>query len=270
MKFLFFVLGTFLVLLPFRSFAAFEPGKEPCLFLARGSSGIACPELENGFIVNPALLANAPMRVSLFYRNYFGIKTLNDMALGMNFTVSGLPLGFFIGQFGTSNYKEQEIRFSGAWHFSKTFTVGGSVNLYFLRIKNYGNHFATGATVSLFYRLFPYLNFASVVGNLNEPKLSNERGAIPLYFTMGFEIIPSSAISVSLDIFKDNQFDFAFRYGLRYSFNRLLKFFVGFRQQVHAFASGIQLNCSIFHLNYSFELHPELGMSNAFEVTYAF
>lgn len=192
------------------------------------------------------------------------------MALGMNFTTSGLPLGFFISQFGTSNYKEQEIRLSSAWHFSPTFAMGGSVNLYFLHIKNYGNQFTVGTTVSLFYRLLPYLNFASVVGNLNEPKLSNERGAIPLYFTMGFEIIPSSAISVSVDIFKDNQFDFAFRYGLRYTINRLLKFFVGFRQQVHTFASGIQLNCNFFHFNYSFEFHPELGMSNAFEVTYAF
>ncbi len=120
------------------------------------------------------------------------------------------------------------------------------------------------------HRLLPYLNFASVVGNLNEPKLSNERGAIPLYFTLGFEIIPVSAISLSFDIFKDDQFDFAFRYGLRYTANRFLKFFVGFRQQVHTFASGIQLNCNFFHLNYSFEFHPELGMNNAFEVTYAF
>ncbi len=153
MKFLFGILGISLIFWPFRSFAAFEPGKAPCLFLARGSSGVACPELENGFVVNPALLANVPMRVSLFYRNYFGIKTLNEMALAMNFTTPVAPLGLFVSQFGTSNYREQEIRLSSAWHFSQTLVIGGSVNLYFLHIKNYGNQFTVGSTVSLFYRL---------------------------------------------------------------------------------------------------------------------
>lgn len=271
MKFL--MTRTALFLLFALSFAhgAFEPGKKPCAYLARGSSGIAVEGMESGFMINPSLLAlKGESHISLFYRNYYGLPQLNEIAMAFKWNVFHLPFGFFVSQFGDKNYHEQELYFATSWSPFENFSLGISVSLYFLRIKNYGQSVAFGNKLAFRYKLLPHLNFATTIGNLNEPKLNHKRGEIPVYFISGFEFLPIKSISISFDIFKDNRFDFDFRYGLGYQLNSYFEFLVGFRQQVHTFTSGIQIKKAMFHVNYAFEIHPDLGFSNAFEVAYVF
>ncbi len=269
-------LGLFVILLLLLigsrgAYASFEPGKWPCAYLARGSSGIAVGHLQNGFLVNPALLnLKAANQISLFYRNYYTISDLNDLSLSAEFSFYKIPVGFTFSQFGDKNYREQTMSIAAAWSPVKNLSLGAAAQMFLLNVKRYGKSSAFGTILSLHYQIMPKFSLAAVAGNLNEPKLSDRRGAVPVYFLTGFEFLPVDNLSLSLDIFKDNQFDFDFRYGLGYRLISSIEILLGFRQQVHAVTAGIQINKLMVHFGYALEMHPDLGISNAIEVAYVF
>ncbi len=262
-----FVLLTVLRLLH----ASFEPGKWPAAFLARGSSGIAVMGLENGFIVNPALLVGQKSNnISLFYRNYYSLSDLNDFSIAARFRIFKIPLGVSFNQFGDRNYHEQTLSFNAAWTFVKNFSFGADVRLFLLNVRHYGQASAFGGSLGLHYRLSKKIAIAAIAGNLNEPRLNGRGGNIPVYFSTGLEVKPVNKLSLSFDIFKDNRFDFDFRYGLGYQVFSSIELLLGFRQQIHAFTAGIQIRKMMVHFGYALEMHPDLGISNAIEVGYVF
>ncbi len=265
------ILYTFIFLSVFRNtgFASFEPGRKPCSYLARGSSGIASAGLSSGFLVNPALLALTNQNeLNLFYRNYYSIPQFNEIALSLNFRFFKIPTGLSISQFGNNNYKEQELFFSSAMKLSDNFSIGFAAQLYLLQIKKYGNYSSFGTIIASHLNLLPWLSLATVVGNLNEPEMKGHKGDIPVYFISGVQIKPLNQLELTFDIFKDSRFNFDFRYGLSYKLASSVQFLLGFREQVHTFSIGLEIRKKIIRLNYAFEYHPELGVSNSFGVAY--
>jgi len=252
-------------------YAAFEPGKWPCAYLARGSSGIAVSHLENGYLVNPALLTfKSNNRLGLFYRNYYSINDLNDFVLSGRFSLFKMPLGLSVSQFGDKNYHEQTFFLGSAFGLSKTISLGFGLQMFLLSVKHYSQSTAWGALLALHYRVSDKIGLAAVAGNLNEPQLNGHKGDIPVYFNTGVQFAPNKKISFSLDVFKDENFDFDFRYGVGYRVFTLVELLAGFKQQTHAFTAGIQINKMMVHFGYALEMHPDLGVSNAIEVGYVF
>ena len=251
--------------------ASFEPGKWPAAYLARGSSGIAVTGLENGFIVNPALLPwQEGNNISLFYRNYYSLSNLNDFSLAARFRIFEIPLGISFDQFGDRNYHEQTLSFNAAWTFAKNLSFGAAVRLFLLNVRHYRQTSAFGGSLGLHYRFSKKIAVAAVAGNLNEPRLYGRQGNIPVYFSTGLEVEPVKKLSLSFDIFKDNRFDFDFRFGVGYQMFSSIKLLLGFQQQIHAFTAGIQIRKTMVHFGYALEMHPDLGISNAIEVGYVF
>ncbi len=256
---------------PRKAAASFEPGKWPCAFLARGSSGIAVSGLENGFVINPALLTDSSANsLSVFYRNYYGLSDLNDFNLTLQWRFFRMPMGGAFGQFGDKNYREQTLIWAMAWSITKHFSLGLALQVFWLNIKHYGQATALGSLLAVHYKISSQLSLATVAGNLNEPRLNGRADAIPVYFDTGLQWKPLQRLSFSLDIFKDDRFDFDFRYGLGYHFVPSIELLAGFRQQTHTFTAGLQIRKMMIHFGYALEWHPELGVSNAIEVTYAF
>ncbi len=251
--------------------ASFEPGKWPCAFLARGSSGIAVSHLQNGFVVNPALLTGMRSNsLGVFYRNYYAISDLNDFNLTVRFRLFNVPLGFSFGQFGDKRYREQTAVWAAGWPLGDKLSFGAAVQIFLLNIKRYGRSVAVGSLVALRYKISAKWRVAAVAGNLNEPRLNGRTGDIPVYFSTGLEFKPHKRFSLSWDIFKDERFPFDFRYGLGYLLFPSIEVLVGFRQQVHTFTAGIQIRKTMIRFAYALEVHPDLGVSNAIEVNYVF
>ncbi len=250
--------------------ASFEPGRLPPAYLALGSSGIASTQAPF-FNINPALLAfGSPSELNLQYRNFYNISQLNEFGLSFNTRIKGLPFGLFVSQFGDKNYKEQQAALAVSFTIYERLNIGFLFRNYFLQIKNYGQYYSYGLTAALHLRILSWLNLASVFGNFNEPKLTNQSKDIPVYFIQGIQIEVFPGAQLTLDLFKDERYEFDYRAGLSYQLNKMFKVLAGFRQQIHSFSFGIIFTRKFVTLSYALEIHPNLGASNAVAVGYHF
>ncbi len=249
---------------------SFEPGRLPPAYLALGSSGVAS-ERARFFSNNPALVALVEQNeLSLQYRNFYNIAQLNEFGLSFLGQVKHWPFGLFVRQFGDQNYREQQLAVVLGRTFFKTLALGVAIQSYFLQIKNYGNYQAFGLTLGMQLRLFKWLNLASVVGNINQPKLGPYRGDIPVWFVNGLYLKLLPALHVTFDLFKDERFDFDYRTGVRVKLSRPFTLLFGFRQQVHSFSAGFIFKRKVVSVCYALEYHLNLGVSNAISVGYYF
>ncbi len=257
-----------MLLIPLFVYASFEPGRLPPAFIGLGSSGIASNQ-SLFFPNNPALIVFCSRPAfNLQYRNFYSIPQLNEFALSFQKKLKFLPVGMFISQFGDKRYQESQLSLSLAHTLFKRLSLGLQLHSYYLHIKNYGNYQAFGLSLGLHLKVSSFLSIAGVFGNFNEPKFKNNYGKLPVYFTSGlaFQLLPQAQLS--LDIFKDELFDFDYRIGLKYQLFKMISFLFGFRQQVHTFSTGIIFKRKIFSFCYALEYHPSLGVSNAVSVAY--
>ena len=120
--------------------AAFEFKGHGCVFLANGSSGVASQNNTFSIFINPAKIAKLNnTNIEIYYRNYFGLKDLNQISLANHLRIGKVPIGFGITRYGNKVYSETEIRVGSAIELSNNINFGISINAYHLKIENYGN-----------------------------------------------------------------------------------------------------------------------------------
>lgn len=251
--------------------ASFEHRDQGCEYLSAGSSGIALRNTSFAVFNNPAkilLLENA--NINLFYRNYYGLKEINQISLANHFHLYSLPMGLGITTYGNKLYRETELRTAMAFKLIQQIQIGVSFNLYYLDIKNYGTAMSWGFDLALMKDISDYVSMAFVVSNLNEPKIGSSAERIPTHFTFGLAYQPLQNTALCFDIVKDDQFDFDYRFGVQYNLNSWLSFMCGFRDMVNSFSAGLKISNDNYILNYAFQYHPDLGGSNSMSVGYAF
>ena len=109
-----------------------------------------------------------------------------------------------------------------------------------------------------------------MVSNLNEPRLGKAKERIPLYFVIGFSIKPTEQAEISLDIVKDQNYDFDYRFGIQYYLQKWLTFIIGFRDAVNNYTAGFSIVKKNLNLGYAFIYDPNLGGSNTINIGYEF
>ena len=95
------------IMLYSESSASFEHREQGCEYLSTGSGGIASRITSFAVFNNPAKLAildNA--NINLFYRNYYGLKEINQISLTNHFRINSLPVGLGITTYGNKLYRE--------------------------------------------------------------------------------------------------------------------------------------------------------------------
>ena len=253
------------------SIASFEYKDHGSETVAAGSCGIAL--YNNAFAIfnNPAKIGlSGRPGMNLFYRNYYGLKDINQMSLASQFNIFNLPLGLGISTFGNKLYRETELRVGSSIEVIQQIRFGLSLNLYYLDIKNYGSAMCWGFDLAVMKQIGDEISVAFVVSNLNEPKINSADERIPTHFGFGLAYHPTQVVDVSLDIVKDDQFDFDYRFGIQYNANQWLSILCGFRDLVNSVSAGLKISNDNYNLNYAFQYHPQLGGSNSMSVGYAF
>lgn len=253
------------------SIASFEHKDQGSENIASGSSGIASyndafavfnNSAKIGFSGNPA--------INLFYCNYYGLKDINQMSLASHFSIFNLPLGLGISTFGNKLYRETELRTGVNLELIEQIHFGVTLNLYHLDIKNYGSDMCWGFDLAAMKDISEEISMAFVVSNLNEPKIGSANECIPTHFGFGIAYHPVHIIDLNLDIVKDDQFNFDYRFGFRYNANQWLSILCGFRDLINSVSAGLKISNSNYTLNYAFQYHPQLGGTNSMSVGYAF
>lgn len=253
------------------SIASFEHKDQGSDNVASGSCGIASSNAAFAVFNNPAKigLSDNP-EINLFYSNYYGLKDINQMSLASHFNIFDLPLGLGISTFGNKLYRETEIRAGVTIKVIQQIRLGMSVNIYYLDIKNYSSTMCWGFDLAVMKAISNEITMAFVVSNLNEPKITSANERIPAHFGFGMDYHPVSLINLNLDIIKDDQFDFEYRFGVQYHMTQWFSILCGFRDLVNSVSAGIKISNDNYNLNYAFQYHPQLGGSNSMSVGYVF
>lgn len=251
--------------------AAFEYKGQGSTYLAGGGCGVA--SLDNQFLVfiNPAKAAlgnNAG--IDLFYRNFYGIKELNQMSLAATFKLFKIPLAFGINRYGNTLYAENEIQLASAYRFFGDFALGAGISWYMLSVKNYGNAATLGINLSGLYQLNESIRIGFLASNINEPKIGQLKESLPMRYAAAFSYCPLPAVELNFDVIKDADFDFEYRFGFHYQLYDWLSLISGFRDSINHFSLGFGLRRQRFNVIYSFEYHPELTYNNSITVGYYF
>ncbi len=261
----------FLLLMAHSLFAAFEPKGIGTAYLGAGSAGRAGSDAAFAIFLNPAKLAwNTDTKTNLFYKNYYGLKNLNQISLEARFPVWGLPLGIGINRYGISSYNEAELRIGSAFHFFDALDLGFSANMYGVFLKNYGHSYTFGFTLAAVYKIFEHTQAAFTVENLNEPELGQAKEKIPLSAAFGFSYHPLKNVELLIDLVKEQNYDFDFRSGIAFKPLSWTTVRIGFKTIVKSYSAGFSMQYGQFDLGYAFEYHTALGGSNSISVGYVF
>jgi hypothetical protein len=253
------------------SIASFEHKDQGSEYIAAGSCGIASFNDAFAIFNNPAKIGMSDNAViNLFYRNFYGLKEINQISLASHFHIFSLPLGLGISTFGNKLYKETELRTGITIEIIQQIRIGVSLNLYHLNIKNYGSSMCWGFDLAMIKNISEEIIMAFVVSNLNEPKINRVAERIPTHFSFGLAYHPVTDTELNFDIVKDDKFDFDYRFGIQYNMSSWLSLLCGFRDLVNSISTGLKISKDNYNLNYAFQYHPQLGGSNSMSIGYAF
>jgi hypothetical protein len=245
-------------------YGSFEAKGHGVVFVGAGSCGAASSNTDFAVFLNPAkIYYNSQPQINLFYRNFYGIKNLDQISLGSCFKLFKIPFGAGISRYGNKLYSETELRLGSACQLFDFITLGLSVNWYALEIKNYGGAQSWGFDLAGLYKINSRFAAGFVVSNLNEPEIGAAKDKIPLNFTLAFSYQPLAEIEINMDLVKDNKFDFDYRFGIHYHIFQWVTIMTGYRELVNSFAAGFNLKKNKISLAYSIEYHPDLGSSNS-------
>ncbi len=219
---------------------------------------------------NPSLIDAADQSVSLFYKNHFGIKDLNQASLHSRFSFNSWPIGFGISRFGNKLYSETQLIIATSYAINENIIVGASSSIYFLEIKNYNNDWTYGFLLSVLYTLSTQINIAAVINNFNEPQIGSTKETLPMYGTIGIMYSPIQEIELLFDIYKEDLFDFEYRIGTRINAVAGINILAGFQENINSFSTGLEYIADSYSIKYGVDIHPILNASHAVGIRYAF
>jgi hypothetical protein len=218
---------------------------------------------------NPAGMLPAN-KLDLFYRNHFGIKGFDQMALAVVTPFFQTPVGFGLLRNGNNIYSETEI-ITGLTHwFSEKVSAAFSFSFYHLEIKNYGNAATFGLSISFLYKINDQINIAAVATNINEPAIGEAKQSIPASGLIAISYKPLRDVEILIDTYKEDFYDFEYRIGSRIKAVEFLNFLCGFQQNLNSFSAGLEFINSGYGLFYAIDIHPVLNVSQALGFSYEF
>jgi len=263
---------TFLsIIIVLQSYGAFEPKGCGTVFIGNGSSGIA--DERNAFMVfiNPAGTGLRHINsVHIFYRNFYQIPGLNQVALSSDFNLLNVPLAVGVNRYGNNLYAETELRLASSMQIIDSLRLGFSLNWFHLAIERYGNTNALGFDLAAYYRINEKLASAFVLSNISEPGLSGGSEKIPACLILGFSYQPFSEAVLNFDIVKEDGFSFDYRVGIGYELVDWFQMMFGYKNTADSFSGGLRIKRAGFLIGYSAEYHTILGLSHSLGVGYAF
>lgn len=250
-------------------YASFEKKGRGASNIGLSMSGIASQSPDFAVFINPSQINGKPA-VDLFYRNYFGLKELNQIAINTEFSLFNQPIGFGITRYGNKLYSETEFTFGSSYLLDNSIILGFSVSGYNLEIQSYGSALSFGFNFSILYILNDQLRIAGAISNINEPDLGDSGEKIPITGILGISYSPIQQVEILMDSFKEDYFDFAYRFGARINVISNINILTGFQDDINSFSAGLELIQNSYAIKYSVDIHPVLSASHAIGFKYVF
>ena len=284
MKKVLFLPLTFIVLLPFPTYAALEwPDLGPRA-LGMGGAFTAVADDPYAYLFNPAgLTDNQGANISLSYSNYYELPDLSLWHLGYGQTLggTGLALGGALTRFGGDFYRQWRLTVSSAFERGGI-QAGANLNLLRLEIDpdpstpepEWGSAEAASLDVGFLSHLTPMISWGVSATNIGSVQLSyvSENGrrvnldeGISKSLNAGLSFRPFASLVLATDLKRDlNPLSThtIVNLGAEYRPVDFLALRAGGGNEPGRYSAGFGIFYSWLGFNYAFMWHPTLGGSH--------
>ena len=220
---------------------------------------------------NPACLPslNGAAIAVEFAPALYGIEELKRGALSMCGTLPVGTLALSMSGFGFTLYRE--IRVGVAWTraLNERVALGIGLNLYSLAIRNYGADRTVGLDLGMLVRIARGISYGFAFHNINRPTIGDNEEPLPQTMAMGVSVQPLPEALVALSAQKDSHYPFELSLGLEYSLEDVVTIRLGAANEPSSIAAGIGLRTSMLCVDYAYSMHPDLGGTHSFSLSYS-
>ena len=237
---------------------------------ALGGANVAKGREAEALLENPAALANlAGPTFTMFYTNPFGLKELrlNSFSGNMNFAKSAFGAAFV--DFGNALYRDRRLHLAVARGFlsAQRLAFGVSGVLRQLRISGYGDESVMLLNLGTQWRVSDSFLFGSALTNLLNATLGQQKEKLPRSVSVGFAYLPTSTLTLQMDVYKQNAFPEEWRLGIEINPLPPLLLRVGTGTNPDRLTCGFALHVFKFSLQFAAFSHTDLGWTEQFAVT---
>jgi len=251
-------------------FGAFDYPAFSARNAALSGSYLAATAGWDGFLINPALSANA--RVFFGELNYFQLFNLKELRYANGVAVlpfRGWGIGVGVENFGGTLYTESKFTVNGAHRFfDNQLSLGVSIHLYHISAKNYGGSSAFGISVGFQYRLLPTVQIAGAIDNLNRPAINGFSEQVPQTIRMGLQYQPVEKINAYASVQKDSWFSPELALGLEYQLFDNMSLQSGYSTRADIPSAGVLFKVLHAEISYALQYHFDLGETHFFSVAF--
>ena len=223
---------------------------------------------------NQAGLANLKsISVGFAYESRFLVDGLSQKSGAVAVPVKNLGVfGAMISDYGFTLYKEQKIGIAYSKTFGKTISFGVQMDYLSTAIgEDYGHRSTLAAEAGIIARITNGLDIGAHIYNPSRAKLSDyndERS--PVIMKVGFGYHFSEKVLLCAESEKDVDAKNSFKAGLEYNVTKPFFLRAGISSNPSVFSFGFGLRMKNFILNAASSMHPVLGYSPQFSLSYEF
>jgi hypothetical protein len=187
---------------------------------ALGGTSVALGREAEVVLANPALLADlSGLTFTAFYTQPFGIKELRLNSFSTSASITPLVFGAAVVDFGNTIYRDRWYHLAISRHLlpKQKLALGLSATLRHLRITGYGDDSAMLFNLGTQLRLSESLALGSAFTNLLNAAIGQQQEKLPRSASLGLAYVPTSTMTLQLEVYKQNRFPEEWRLGIEVS-----------------------------------------------------
>lgn len=262
-------------LLSFRTaysqFELLDVGAKP---IALGGAFTSLANNSNAVYYNPAGISQMQFReVSIFYSPApFGLKELANGSINYVEPTKFGAFGLSAKTYGFELYKEITATLTYANNYKKKIFYGANINLYNLKIQNYGSATTFGIDIGGLAYLTDFLRWGFAAYNLNRPSIGEQKDKLPQVYRTGLSVqLPQrNDVNFMLEVEKDTRYPASVKAGLEYTLYNMVDLRAGIGTEPTKFSGGVGFYYSLFEIDYGFYNHQDLGLTHQGTITINF
>lgn len=172
--------------------------------------------------------------------------------------------------YGFDLYRENNFIVSYGNNYKNRIFYGANLNLFNLKIQNYGSATSFGVDIGAMAYLAKFLQWGFFGKNITGSTIGEAKEKIAQVYRTGITYQPLDYLRIIAEIEKDIKFPVSVRGGIEYSVIDFLDLRAGVGSQPSNFTAGIGINYNIFTFDYALNHHEDLGYSHMGSITVNF
>ncbi|MEO0069217.1 MAG: hypothetical protein ABIK18_00265 [candidate division WOR-3 bacterium] len=239
------------------------------------AAGLAVDDWRHWFEVNPAVcISQWRFGADAVYTRPYGLTGLNCGKLGVNLRQRNVALGVGIHIVGIEGAEELKTKIGLGLEPVSSVKVGIGIGALIQDMRYYGVDWAPVFDIGVLYQK-DKLSFGLSGKQLNSPRLKNG-DEVPYHLGVGVAWEPISSLLLTLDLYREGR-DEGGAAGVEIRFFPELAIRAGVGTMPFHWCAGVGIRLGCFHLDnhqaqfgldYSYQLHPELGDTHIFSINW--